>query len=366
MRVLIAANVTEGSGGVAHHIAELSSALANLGVEVEHHWQDKEGGRRLGGWSASRFSASVARRVRAHRPDVLHTHGSDGAIANRVAPQHTARVVTSHGDERSSWRVEMAHTAVTGERPPLLTRVAVPLTVLPLFAAAIRSADAVIALHEGDAEDYRRERSASQSSVVAIPNGCSPPPHGSVPVPGRVVFVGGWFWRKGADVLPAAFRHVRVAHPGATLELLGPGKDSPGRFAPEDQAHVSAEGWVDRREVWEAMSRADVLVAPSRFEGMPLAVLEALASGVPVVASDLPGHRNSVGDAGMLVDADDPHAIGQAIVSIIRDRTLRAQMSRAGELWARQHSWAQVAQATVEVYKEAVRVRRTPGSIMLA
>ena len=98
---------------------------------------------------------------------------------------------------------------------------------------------------------------------------------------------------------------------------------------------------------------ADVLVLPSDKEGMPLVVLEAMASGLPVVATDVVGTRELLGDAGVLVPPD-PDAIAKALDRVAVDAPLRAELSARGLAAARHYSWERLAHCLESLYEEAV------------
>jgi glycosyltransferase involved in cell wall biosynthesis len=106
-----------------------------------------------------------------------------------------------------------------------------------------------------------------------------------------------------------------------------------------------------RADAGAVLSAFDVLAAPSRFEGLPLVPIEALHAGVPVVATDIDGLRDVVGDAGVLVAGDDADALGAAVGALAADPGRRAQLAERGrERAAELFSVQRMAAQTRDVY----------------
>ena len=106
--------------------------------------------------------------------------------------------------------------------------------------------------------------------------------------------------------------------------------------------------------------RADVFCAPNTGqESFGIVLLEAMAAGAPIVASDIPGFRDVVaqGVQGYLVTPQDPPAIAEALIRLLGDSELRAQMAAHGQQKARLHDWPRVAAQVLEYYT-AVLERR--------
>ena len=158
---------------------------------------------------------------------------------------------------------------------------------------------------------------------------------------------------KGLDVLIEAAR----ALPGARIAIAGEG---PERRALREriealglQDRVVLLGWQD--DLRALMAAADVVVQPSRNEGLSITVLEAMAAGRPVVASDVGGTRESVADGvtGVLVPPGRPDALAAALDALLRDPQRRAALGAAARARAVASFSAQaMAAATSAVYEE--------------
>jgi glycosyltransferase involved in cell wall biosynthesis len=100
---------------------------------------------------------------------------------------------------------------------------------------------------------------------------------------------------------------------------------------------------------------ATALVYPSLYEGFGLPVLEAMASGTPVIGSRAASIPEVLGDAGVLLPSGDPSAWTQAILQVVNDESMRAAMSARGLARAATFSWAHTARLTYDVYRQAGR-----------
>lgn len=120
------------------------------------------------------------------------------------------------------------------------------------------------------------------------------------------------------------------------------------------EADVRFVGWADDGLMESLYGVADVLVFPSLHEGFGLPVLEAMRRGIPVVSSGATSLPEVGGDAARYFDPYDEHAIASAIVAVIGDQVLRAEMAARGLARAEQYSWARSGTATYEVYRQAL------------
>ena len=140
--------------------------------------------------------------------------------------------------------------------------------------------------------------------------------------------------RKGLDVLLDAWQLLGEAR-DAHLVLVGAGEDT-GEIARRARAarrvHLVQEWVQDRERMRAILSSADVYVFPSRHEGLPVAPLEAMACGLPVVGADATGVADVVGETGIVVPRDDPDALARALVELLDDTGRRAELGRAARI----------------------------------
>jgi glycosyltransferase involved in cell wall biosynthesis len=201
-------------------------------------------------------------------------------------------------------------------------------------------------LHRRGAEDA--ERTGGNLGVLGA-SAVSRPSGGAV----RLLFVGRCVEQKGLPVLLDALGCLRATRglPPVQLDVVG---DGPRRQAWQAQAgrlgladQVQFHGWAARPALPAWYRRAHLFVFPSFEEGMPNALLEALASGLPLLATDIYGNRALVrpGENGLLVPPGDAAALAQALATLLADPAGRAAMGQASRRLATQYGWAAVAEA---------------------
>lgn len=191
---------------------------------------------------------------------------------------------------------------------------------------------ALVSLTEADRPAF----AALNPRTVVIPNAAAlraeaPPPAVRERAAPRVLAIGRHVAQKGFDRLLAAWPAVQAAVPGARLRIVGSGP-----LEAELHAQAAALGltvdWAAPHADMAAEYRAAALfVLPSRYEGMPLVLLEAQAMGLPAVAFDCPTGPADVltPETGCLVPDGDGPALAAALVELLRDPERRARMGRA-------------------------------------
>ncbi len=339
-RILLLCDRLDIAGGVERFVCTLANHLATEGVDVavgsvatpreavryplRPAVRVLHGSRRLAAHDARsrigrawqllhtqwRIGRTLARLVRAERPDVVLLNGLTTAcsvllLCDRATAARTVCCDHNHFGARSALWQRL--------RARLYPRVA-----------------AVVSLTEADAQRFR----ALNAHTQVIYNGSSlradAPAHPPEPL---VLAVGRHVAQKGFDLLLRAWSEVLRSQPQARLRIVG---DGPLRAAHEALAvtlgiGASVEWLAPTPEVERLYREAAVFVLPSRYEGMPLALLEAQALGVPAVAFDCPTGPAEIlsPETGRLVAREDAHALAQALVELLASPALRAGMGRA-------------------------------------
>ena len=291
--------------------------------------------------------------VRRFKPDILHVYfgiptGPLGLLARRLFG--TPYLLSLRGGDVPGFLPETLG-AMHRATAPLNRRVWEGASVLVANSAGLR--------------DLASEQMGLP--VELVPNGVdldafSPAPtalegeerQGRRPL--RALFVGRLVEQKGVRYLLEAMEGLPLE---ATIAGAGPEEDALRRMAASlgIQERVRFCGWVGRDALPGVYREADVFVFPSFEEGMPNVVLEAMASGLPVVATDIYGHRELVtdGENGFLVPVADPSALKRAFTALCRDPALRSRMGSGSRQRAREFSWASSARAYLALSRKALQ-----------
>jgi glycosyltransferase involved in cell wall biosynthesis len=351
-------------GGVARVVTDLVGAQTREGVRVvvacpeggSLSRQAAAAGAEVERWAAVRELGPrvAAEALRAHRlirrvdPDVVHAHSAKAGLAARLALRggvptvyqphawsfeavegHTARLARAWERRAARWtdRVLCVSEAErrTGEQAGVAARWAV--------------------VHNGVPEAETDGRAAARAALPQL---------SAVPTDAPlVVCVGRLCRQKGQRTLLSAWPRIADGVPGAWLVLVG---DGPDRRELSEAAHgrVLFVGASDEVNRWYAA--ADLVVLPSRWEGMALTPLEAMACGRPIVVTDVGGARECLPPGQQetcLIPPGDPRALAESVTQLLREPELRESMGEA----ARKHVRAdfdvrQSAAAVLRMYRE--------------
>lgn len=236
----------------------------------------------------------------------------------------------------------------------------------PVIRAIWGNAAAVVACSEGLRE--LALHTEPHIKIHTIPDGLdvnrfSPPPRGAHPECVRILTVGRLIPRKDVQLLIRALPQlIQNATRDFEVEIVGDGPCHSSLVKLAEELGVIHKirfaGSVSYSELPQKYQNADIFALCSLAEGMPLVVLEAMGSGLPIVASRVQGVEDlvKVGTNGCLFTAGDVDALAKFLVLLVNDEERRRKMGNASVIRAQRYDWKNIAQSYLDVYES---VRRT-------
>lgn len=288
-----------------------------------------------------------------HRIDILHTHSFrpnlDGRMAGAVLRPAGLKIVAHyHNEYDDKWDAD----ALCLERR---------LAAITDKGFAVSSA---VAAHVADRVGLvceLAENGIDRARVTGGNRAAGRAALGLGPEALVVGLVGRICRQKGTDTYVEAAISIARVLPRAQFVILGDIEDK--GLAGELTARIGQSGLGERirlvghrEDMADMFATLDLLAGPSRWEGFGLMLGEAMAAGVPVVASDVGGIPSVLGDAGILVPPDDPPALAEAMLSVLRDPVRRLVMAERGREIATRFDWDRTAGRLTDHYQRLARV----------
>lgn len=280
--------------------------------------------------SMLRALREVSREIETFRPDVIHSHLYLVDLMARLASPRTARLITTlHNIDRwweqkgrlrslaktwaDSWSASLRRTRAIAVSDPVASA-AIAALKLPQHRCRV--------IQNGiDANRFAyRERMLSDEPVI--------------------IQVGRFYPQKGHDTALHAFARLLQTHPRSKLQFVGDGplKDQLRQMASALGISEQVDFAGPRTDVSEWLARAHVFWMPSRWEGLPLACLEAMATGLPVVAAKVGAIPTIVADgAGRLIEPDQPEQLAQVTAALLQRYDEAKAMGRTASMKVNEH-----------------------------
>jgi glycosyltransferase involved in cell wall biosynthesis len=321
-RALWVSTSTKTRGGISTFVRTVRE------TQLWHQWHIRHVPTHCNGSVATRIGAFAIGLLRFlfelafHRPDIVHIHtSSNGSFFRKSlllwisSVFRVPSVMHVHGSEFEAFFAD----ATT--------------VVRLLIRSTLERADTVVAL--GSTWADRLQDIAPQADVIVKPNAIRPgsPVEQRTEAPVHVVFLGAVGDRKGTFTLLDAWAKIAEGDGGlgARMTIAGDGEVDRARervAALGVGASVEVLGWIASADVPELLASAQILVLPSRSEGQPMAILEAMAKGLCVVASNVGGIPELLDQScGVLVHPDDVVELADALTLVISDHDARAQFA---------------------------------------
>jgi glycosyltransferase involved in cell wall biosynthesis len=233
-----------------------------------------------------------------------------------------------------------------------------------------KSADKVIAVSNATAEEAIRFYRLPRNRVVAINNGMNLPNLLNSRVKKEneeqiILSVGRLVWNKGHKYLVDAMPAVLSECPSARLFIVGVGDQRKPLQSQAKKLHIEGAveflGKVSTEKLHSLYSEADVFVHPSLYDPAPIAVLEAMSMGKPVVATHVGGIPEFItnGVDGLLVEPRNSSQLARAITDILSDSSMRRRLGQeARKRIEKEFTWEAVAKKTLEFYESLLNEKR--------
>ena len=322
-RVLVVGPGERSAGGVRSVMTALAGSRLAERYELLEVQTHRDGSAPAKAWAALRGFAAVAVVLVRGRADLVYLHSASGAsfwrkaiVAAMATAAHRPYVVHVHG----GGFVDFARGSSRGR--------------LAVIRAVLRRAAAVVVLTPTWA---RHIGAIAGRPTDVIPNPVTIPDRLADPTarPARILTLARLGPAKGSEVLVRAFAAIRGRHDGAVLVLAGDGdpravRALAGALGVAESVHLP--GWVDPQARDALLATGTVFTLPSRTEGLPMGMLEAMAHGLPVVMTPVGGVPDVVrdGETGRLVPVDDAPALAAALDGILSDPGRAREMGLAG------------------------------------
>lgn len=303
-------------------------------------------------WGYGTRMRGLASTMASLEPHVVHAHGYGSEHADRLArwrPRHP-------------WKLAVKFYGFVPGRGAL--RPVKTLYDRTVGRRTLRRVDLAVAVAPGDGEALRQ---AGCRRVALIPNGVDSERFRALPdrraararlgLDGPTLLsVGRLAELKGQDRTLRALALLRRRWPGASALFVGADAGFGRRLRSiasglDLAGSVRFAGQVSDRHLLDAYAAADVLVHPARDEAFGLVLLEAMSSGLPVVASGAGGIPFVVGDAGAITDGE-PEPIAQAVARIFQSQAYRAELASRGRARAKVFCWGASAGRLLDLYED--------------
>jgi glycosyltransferase involved in cell wall biosynthesis len=236
--------------------------------------------------------------------------------------------------------------------------------VVAVKAAEIDLADHVLTVSEMARAGYL-EAGVAPERVHAVPLGADTrlfsPGAGADEGRFRFLFVGTTIFRKGIDVLLEAFRAVEQKLPGkAGLVVVGPRGDAHALLESTARGGVAVRGPVPQAELLSSFRSAHCLVLPSRHDSFGMAVVEAMACGLPAIVSDMVGAREAIdeGANGWVVPSGDASALAARMTWCVENRAAVQAMRPKARAAAERYTWDRYAERLGDVLTRVLAAQR--------
>ncbi|MGZ4787905.1 MAG: glycosyltransferase family 4 protein [Terriglobales bacterium] len=312
----------------------------------------------------------------AGRPyDIINVHEPVSSLVAMLKHRVNSRIVlASHGLEHRAWQLAKNEARLGRRAPSLRTHLLHPATVLSQCRIGLRNADHVLCLSEDDREYLKVHFDLRGDAITRLFPGALPVYAETASSRDyqrcdRLLFAGTWRKNKGIEDLVPAVIELMQRYPRMELRVLGggiPKAELLSHFPEPLHSRIHLLHTRTDAENAAIMADSDVFILPSLFEGTPLTLIEAMASGLPIVTTSTCGLQDMIEDGrnGLLVPIRSPQALVRAIERLIASRDLRPSMGLAARRdAATQYTWSSSTQRLQDAYEQAQQSDHASASV---
>jgi glycosyltransferase involved in cell wall biosynthesis len=370
MRVAIAAPAPkQREGGVANVVYNTAESLRRRGHEVTCLFREDvlKGPVPIPRLEAVHFAWKLAALLRKRRSefDVVNIHAPAGFMYGFLrrwakAGEMPPYVMLLHGiEERRNYAMSREARKGRAWHFSWKNRLWQHVYNMKLYRWAIETADYAVVINRESWTwlqwKYRRE----PRRVLYIPNGVEPhfflEREYSQGRPLRLLFVGTWLDHKGIYYLRDGFEALAKIYPELRLTIAGCAADSESVkqwFSPQIRDRVEVLPFAPRAEMPALYLRHDIFVFPSLMEGLPIVLLEAMATGMPVVTTERCGMADFVedGHSGLLVEPANAEEFAASVGRLVESPELRERLGCAAREMVKRHTWERAAKQLEDLF----------------
>ena len=354
-------------GGAQTHVAQLAEFFVSRGdtvaiMSAPGGWLEEEA-RRIGAeffsnpslkntanlWRLLTSGKRFLQAVHQFKPDLVACHSTIAGFIGRLSLRQKIPVIfTAHG-----WGFTQG--------APFARRLTLPF----LENLAGRYTNKIICVSQNDVNLARQKRIAPKEKITLIHNGVAIP---SSPIQKRnhervrIIFVGRLAAPKEPKRLLEAFASLpQNIRDQAEVEIIGSGPCTTVLVQwysqhEEIKHQISLLGDVPHDQVVSHLKNADLFVLPTRWEGFPYTILEAMACGLPVIATNVGGISEAVDESGILIRKKDTQALAKALETLIVNPILRDELGKKGfERVQKKFSLDEMCRKTLHVYESVLK-----------
>jgi glycosyltransferase involved in cell wall biosynthesis len=374
MRIVIAAqSSSQPEGGVANVVHNTAESLRRRGHEVTCLFKEDvlSSSRVIPRFESAYFAFRLAKILSQRKRDfdVVLIHAPSGFIYGlfrrfRQTSELPPYVMMLHGIEERRIHT-MGREAKKGRAWHFhwKNRMWQKMYHMPLYRWSIQTADYAVVINWETWTMLQLKYDREIGTVWYVPNGVEDHyfvqreyPHGDAL---RLLFVGSWLDHKGVYYLRDCFEELVKRIPQVRLTIAGcsANADTVKQFFPPSvRDRLDILSFVSRKDMPALYTRHDIFAFPSLFEGLPIVLLEAMATGMPVVTTETCGMKDFIENDhnGLLVKPADTGAFVAATEKLIHSADLRSRLGRAAQETMKRHTWERAALQLEEIFAQAV------------